>query len=495
MRPPWSGLLEPVPTIPGVSRPPTAAGETVRRVFGAAGLSPPERRRFVLAVVALTALGALIRFMTLDQQSFWLDELVTVSLLHGGLHDTLRAVPESEATPYLYYVLAWLWTRVLGLGEVGLRSLSALAGSAVVPVACAAGAVLVSRRAGLIAGALVSVNPFLVWYSQEARAYSLVALLAALSFLFFACALRAMRGALFGWALASSLALASHYFAVFLVAPEAFWLLYRLGFRRRVVLAMLLPLGVLVAHVPLVLEQRGAAAAVTSTALRSRVAGIPKSLIVGYSFPAELAGSLVCAALVVLALVLLATRTAPPARRGALLGGGLAIVACAVPLVLALLGADYVVARNFIAAIVPGAVCLAAGYAATRLGVAAATLLCLLMLVITLTASLDQRYGRTDWRGAGERLQTASVERAIVVTPYMSRSLWAPYLPGCVSPPVTRFESKRSTSWGSRRKVGSRPVPSRLRVALPPLPRRGSSSSSIARRRHSRSSCIAHARR
>src|SRR5262245_6021669 len=35
----------------------------------------------LLTVVALTALGALLRFPTIDRQSFWLDELVTVSLL------------------------------------------------------------------------------------------------------------------------------------------------------------------------------------------------------------------------------------------------------------------------------------------------------------------------------------------------------------------------------------------------------------------------------
>jgi hypothetical protein len=417
-----------------VSRPPTGARDTDNRVGAVDGSLPGERRRFLLAVGALTALGALVRFATLDQQSFWLDELVTVSLVRGDFDDMLRAIPKSEATPYMYYVLAWPWSRVLGLGEVGLRSLSALVGTAVVPVACAAGAVLISRRAGLIAAALVSVNPFLVWYAQEARAYSLVALLAALSFLFFACALRGMRGALLGWALASSLALASHYFAFFLVAPEALWLLYRLGPERRVAIAMLPPVVVLAAHVPLVLDQRGNAEAVAGTALASRIAGIPKALVVGYSFPAELAGSLVAAALVVVALVLLVTRTAPMARRGALLAGGLAVVSCAVPLVVAFLGTDFVIARNFVAAIVPGAVCLAAGYAATRAGIVAATALCLLTLGITLTASLDQRYGRTDWRGVGEVLASTTVERAVVVTPYMSRSLWAPYLAGLREP-------------------------------------------------------------
>ena len=86
-------------------------------------------------IVGLTLLGALLRFPTLDRQSYWLDELVTVSLLDRGLGDVLREVPRTEATPYLYYVVAWAWSSVFGLGEVGLRSLSALAGTLTVPVA------------------------------------------------------------------------------------------------------------------------------------------------------------------------------------------------------------------------------------------------------------------------------------------------------------------------------------------------------------------------
>src|SRR5919204_437450 len=49
--------------------------------------------------------------------------------------------------------------------------------------------------------ALVATNPMLVWYSQEARAYSLLVFLTALAFLFFVTALqRPTRGTFVGWA-------------------------------------------------------------------------------------------------------------------------------------------------------------------------------------------------------------------------------------------------------------------------------------------------------
>ena len=76
----------------------------------------------LLVVVALTALGAALRFPTLDRQSLWLDELVTVSLLDRGLGDVLHEIPRTEATPFVYYVAAWVWGSVLGLGEIGLEA-------------------------------------------------------------------------------------------------------------------------------------------------------------------------------------------------------------------------------------------------------------------------------------------------------------------------------------------------------------------------------------
>ena len=225
-------------------------------------------------VSGLTTLGALVRFAALDRQSFWLDELVTVSLLRQPFGDMLAAIPDSEATPYLYYVLAWPWARLAGFGEVGLRSLSALVGAAIVPVAYGAGSALVSRRVGVIAAALVSVNPFLVWYAQEARAYSLFALLAACTVLFFGRVLRGGDGwDLVGWALAASLALATHYFAFFLVLPEAVWLLVRSGSRRLAALAVALPAAVGLAQLPLLLDQRGAGEAVTDASLASQSRG------------------------------------------------------------------------------------------------------------------------------------------------------------------------------------------------------------------------------
>jgi mannosyltransferase len=179
-------------------------------------------RAEAIGIGAILVVAALVRFWGIGSQSFWFDEVVTAQLVQEPFGHMLSTIPNSESTPYLYYVLLWLWAQAFGHGEAALRSLSALAGVVTVAAVWAGARELVSRRAGLAAGALAALNPFLVWYSQEARAYALLACLCAVSFWLFARALRPPTGRVLAWwAVASALALATHYFAAFVVVPEA----------------------------------------------------------------------------------------------------------------------------------------------------------------------------------------------------------------------------------------------------------------------------------
>ncbi|MGC1853278.1 MAG: glycosyltransferase family 39 protein, partial [Solirubrobacterales bacterium] len=150
-----------------------------------------SRSRAFWIVAGLTVAAAALRFATLGAQAYHHDEIVTASrVLRADFWHAMEAVGFSESAPPLYYALAWFWTQIAGTGEVGLRSFSALAGVATVPVAYLLGAELRSRRTGIVAAALVAVNPMLLWYSQEARSYALLALLTALAALYFVRALR-----------------------------------------------------------------------------------------------------------------------------------------------------------------------------------------------------------------------------------------------------------------------------------------------------------------
>src|SRR3954451_2693761 len=214
-----------------------------------------ERSQTFWIVAALTALAAVLRFSTLSLQSFHHDEIVTAGrVVRASLWHLVDKVVSGESVQPLYYVLAWLWTHVTGTGAIGLRSLSATAGVATIPVAYLICAELRGPRTGIVAAALVATNPMLIWYSQEARGYALLVLFAAISLLFFVRALRrGDRRDTVWWAVSSALALCTHYFAIFPIAVEAL-LLARA--RRQEALAALIGLGAACAALaPLALVQ------------------------------------------------------------------------------------------------------------------------------------------------------------------------------------------------------------------------------------------------
>ena len=380
------------------------------------------------AVVALTVLGGLLRFATLDVQSLSGDEGVTSALLRMPFGEMLSTIPDTESTPPLYYALAWIWTRVFGHGEVGMRSFSALAGTASVPAVFAAGRALASARVGALAAGLAAVSPLLVWYSQEARSYALLVLLAALSLWALARALEepgARR--LAAWAALCALALATHYYAGFLVLAEAAWLVAWTRPRRPALVACAAIEVVALALLPLALDQSTTGnftRFIEEIELGQRVKEVPKKFLVGeqgtpgdYGQPAE-ALKFVAAALVLAAAALLLVRARGRERAGGLTAAAVGGVAAGFPLAMALAGFDYFAAYLLIAAWVRVAVSAGAGFAAGgRAGLAAAGALGAVLLAVTVSVPVGEALRRPDFRDAARALGAAEVPRAVVANP------------------------------------------------------------------------------
>lgn len=372
-------------------------------------------------LAALTVAAAALRFSTLGVQSYWYNEAATVVLVKLGFGDMLSRIPRMEGNPPLYYVLAWVWARVFGDGEVALRSLSALAGTAMVPAVYVVGVRLAGRRAGVAIAALAAFSPLLVWFSQEARPYILLSLLSALAFVFFLRALDDGRSReVAWWAGLSMAALATHYFALLLIGPQALWLLWRCRRRVSVLLGLGGILAVAAALVPLALDQREPAKTSIPGSLSTRVLELPKQLLLAFDSPAERPLALVAAALVVLGAWLAWRRGGPGTGRAAAVAAGLGCAAVAVVLAAAVAGTDYLNTRNMIEAWLPLALVPAIGFAAPgagRVGPAALTALCAIGLIAVASVDLHRPYQRADWRGAARALGRAHVTRAIIVTP------------------------------------------------------------------------------
>src|SRR3954449_2735195 len=87
---------------------------------------PRRGTRAFQLLLGLIALAALVRLWRIGHQSYWLDESFTVRIARDDLAGMISGVRHTESTPPLYYALAWLWERVFGWHEAGLRSLSAV---------------------------------------------------------------------------------------------------------------------------------------------------------------------------------------------------------------------------------------------------------------------------------------------------------------------------------------------------------------------------------
>jgi mannosyltransferase len=401
----------------------------------------------VLALSALVTAGAILRFYGLGHQGFWFDEANTALLVKFSPGNMLGLLPQSESTPPLYYCVAWVWSHIFGDNEAGLRSLSALCGVLVIPVAYGIGSTLSTRRVGLVAAALVAFNPFLIWYSQEARAYEMLVLLAALSLLALARVAiasperdgeSATGGDLVLWALFGTLALLTHYYAIVVLIPMAAWLLVTRGRERAVRIAVTAVMACGVVLVPLALSQNstGHDSWIGNTPLGLRLTQITPQLLIGTGSPDRWLVKWLAYAAALIGLALLAWGAQRAERRTALLMGGLALSGFLLELILVAIGIDDLITRNLIALVVPLGVALAAGLGARRAGpagLAVAAVLCGLGLTATIGIAADRNLQRPDWRYVARALGThpppGSPGRAILIQHYLDLLPLSLYLP------------------------------------------------------------------
>ncbi|MBX0330748.1 glycosyltransferase family 39 protein [Oscillochloris sp. ZM17-4] len=128
-----------------------------------------------------------LRVYRLDAQSLWLDEGSSWQMAGMPWGALLREMLSPTAAYPLYHLLLKAWVGVFGDSEIALRLPSAIAGAAAVPAIYLAGQEAGgggqgagARRYPLAAAAIMLISPFPLWYAQEAKAYSLLLLAAAL---------------------------------------------------------------------------------------------------------------------------------------------------------------------------------------------------------------------------------------------------------------------------------------------------------------------------
>ena len=130
----------------------------------------------LVVIGAFTVAAGVIRMIS--TRGLWVDEAITVSQARLPFGEMLNQLRTTDVHPPLHHTMVWLVIRIAGTGELAVRSPSIVAGALLVPAAFGLANALYGRRTALVAAAFVTVAPFAVWYSQEARMYSVFMLFA-----------------------------------------------------------------------------------------------------------------------------------------------------------------------------------------------------------------------------------------------------------------------------------------------------------------------------
>lgn len=135
-----------------------------------------------LSLSALVLLAFFLRFHLLSTQSFWNDEGNSARIAERSVRLIVEGAAGDIHPPGYYLGLAG-WRALAGESEFALRSFSALAGVVLVALVYRLGRQYFDRPAAAGAAFFAAIHPALIYYSQEARMYSLAATLGAAAFL------------------------------------------------------------------------------------------------------------------------------------------------------------------------------------------------------------------------------------------------------------------------------------------------------------------------
>jgi len=179
-----------------------------------------------ITLLAIILIGAFLRVYQLGAQSIWFDESSSVYIAKLSFTQFAQALPTLERSPPLYFLILHYWVILFGTSEFAVRLLSALFGVLALPMIYVLGRQLFNEEVGLVAALILALSSFNIQYSQEARMYSLMVLLALLSMYFFTRFLQRNTVAIsVGYVVSTTLLLYTHVYGMFVVIAQNVYLL------------------------------------------------------------------------------------------------------------------------------------------------------------------------------------------------------------------------------------------------------------------------------
>ena len=147
-----------------------------------------NRRNILLISIFFILIGIFLRVYQLNFENYWLDELIDFWVADPNISFNamfLRRELIDDQTPYLFQLLLKIYLKIFGYyPEIG-RQVPFLFGVLSIPLAGILSYQVSKNNSFLLTILLVSINIYLIKYSQETRTYTLVFLLSIISLIFY----------------------------------------------------------------------------------------------------------------------------------------------------------------------------------------------------------------------------------------------------------------------------------------------------------------------
>ncbi|MFH1590251.1 MAG: glycosyltransferase family 39 protein [archaeon] len=190
-----------------------------------------KKNAWIIMLIILL-LAILLRFWAIESESYWLDEAISIRQAQADdFGSTLDMVKKDIHLP-LHITLLHFWVKIFGTSELASRLLSLIFGVAGVWISYLLTKKLFNRRIAIITSLLFAFSPIMIYYSQEARLYSLFVFLSLLSFYFYIKFIENMNNKnLLFYGLSTLLLIYTHLFAFLVLLVQNVYILYKFKFQ------------------------------------------------------------------------------------------------------------------------------------------------------------------------------------------------------------------------------------------------------------------------
>ncbi|WP_298139569.1 glycosyltransferase family 39 protein [Flavobacterium sp.] len=180
-------------------------------------------------LITILVFAAILRFYHIDFQSIWLDEIHTMNEANPnvGFFDLYDIIMAGEQMPPLYFYSLYFLFKIFGYTTFVARVYSAFVGVISVFSIFLLGKEIFNKKTGIFAALIITINPFHLYYSQDARPYMFLFLFTTLAFYYLIKFIKnnnQKSAILYG--LASALMIYSHFFGLFVLFTQYLLMLF-----------------------------------------------------------------------------------------------------------------------------------------------------------------------------------------------------------------------------------------------------------------------------